>query len=373
MSGAVQERKPIEIVRDQIGKMDSQFKAALPAHIPVERFSRVVMTAIANNPDLLDADRRSLFNSAMRAAQDGLLPDGREGALVIYKRNVKTADGWSSTLEAVWMPMVFGIMKKARNSGEISSIEAHVVRANDRFSYRVGIDDSPIHEPQWFGDRGDVVGVWAVAKLKDGTKIAEIMSLADIEKVRAVSRAKDKGPWVDWFEEMARKTVIRRLAKRLPSSSDLDDLIRRDDSLYDFEGAREAAKAVPAGPRPALVEGLNRLASLPVSEAARAAPEEPEDGDHDPVTGEVATEQSRPSSGSATAGEGAPAANLADDAAEREAAAEAAREIDAENAGAEAFRKGVAKKAVPAKYKSDPVLTTAWVNGWQLAHDERGE
>ena len=60
------------------------------------------------------------------------------------------------------------------------------------------------------------------------------MSLGEIEKVRKVSRAANKGPWVDWWEEMARKTVLRRLSKRLPMSTDLDDLIRRDDALYDF-------------------------------------------------------------------------------------------------------------------------------------------
>lgn len=60
------------------------------------------------------------------------------------------------------------------------------------------------------------------------------MSLGEIEKVRKVSRAATNGPWVEWWEEMARKTVLRRLSKRLPMSTDVDDLIRRDDDLYDF-------------------------------------------------------------------------------------------------------------------------------------------
>ncbi|TGQ26791.1 recombinase RecT, partial [Mesorhizobium sp. M4B.F.Ca.ET.214.01.1.1] len=81
----VAERGPreIDVVRSQFANMNDQFKAALPAHIPVERFARVVMTAIQNKPELLSAPRKDLFNAAMKAAQDGLLPDGREGALVL--------------------------------------------------------------------------------------------------------------------------------------------------------------------------------------------------------------------------------------------------------------------------------------------------
>lgn len=254
---AVAETKsnPIAKLQEQFDHRGESFKAALPAHIPVERFLRVVMTATQRNPDLVAADRVSLFNSALLAAQDGLLPDGREGALVIY--NTKKGSDWVKLVQ--WMPMIAGILKKCRNSGELSSVEAHTVHANDKFSYRIGIDDQPVHEPDWFGDRGAVVGVYAVAKLKDGTRVSEIMGKTEIEKVRNVSRSKDKGPWVDWWEEMARKTVLRRLSKRLPISSDLDDLIRRDDALYDFDGARaDAQKTMPrslAGRMDALAAG----------------------------------------------------------------------------------------------------------------------
>lgn len=260
MSAVVQQNQttpanPIAKLQEQFDTRESSFKAALPAHIPVERFMRVVMTATQRNPDLVAADRVSLFNSALLAAQDGLLPDGREGALVIY--NTKKGDQWVKSVQ--WMPMIAGILKKCRNSGELSSVEAHTVHANDKFSYRIGIDEQPVHEPDWFGDRGAVVGVYAVAKLKDGTRVSEIMGKVEIEKVRAISKSKDKGPWVDWWEEMARKTVLRRLSKRLPISSDLDDLIRRDDALYDFDGARhDAQQRAPrslAGKLDALAKG----------------------------------------------------------------------------------------------------------------------
>ncbi len=267
MSAVVQQNQaqpanPIAKLQEQFDTREASFKAALPAHIPVERFMRVVMTATQRNPDLVAADRVSLFNSALLAAQDGLLPDGREGALVIY--NTKKGNDWIKSVQ--WMPMIAGILKKCRNSGELSSVEAHTVHANDKFSYRIGIDEQPVHEPDWFGERGAVVGVYAVAKLKDGTRVSEIMGRTEIEKVRAISKSKDKGPWVDWWEEMARKTVLRRLSKRLPISSDLDDLIRRDDALYDFDGARQdAQQRAPrslAGKMDALAGGMTKAPAI---------------------------------------------------------------------------------------------------------------
>lgn len=220
-------------VKAQVQASEGEFAAALPPHIPVERFMRVVQTAIVSNPTLMNANRKSLFEAAMKAAQDGLLPDGRDGAFVTFKDKVQ------------WMPMVGGILKKVRNSGELLTIGAHVVHENDRFSYRLGDEEMIDHEPLLTGDRGDPVIVYAIAKTKDGGIYREVMTVREIEQVRSVSRAKDAGPWKDWWTEMARKTVIRRLAKRLPMSTDLDDLIRRDDALYDFEGQRQVAPAVP--------------------------------------------------------------------------------------------------------------------------------
>ncbi|WP_407523682.1 recombinase RecT [Methylobacterium oryzisoli] len=98
----------------------------------------------------------------------------------------------------------------------------------------LGDEERIEHEPKLDGPRGAPRATYAIAKTKDGGIYREVMSLEEIEKVRRVSRAANKGPWVDWWEEMARKTVLRRLAKRLPMSTDMDDLIRRDDELYDF-------------------------------------------------------------------------------------------------------------------------------------------
>lgn len=232
---AQQRQQAAVAFRGDFQRMSGEIAAALPPHIPAERFMRVVLTAVQGDAALLDADRKSLFEASMRAAQDGLLPDKREGALVIYAGKVQ------------WLPMIAGVLKKVRNSGELVSIGAHVVYENDRFAYVLGDEERIEHEPKLDGPRGKARAAYAIAKTKDGGIYREVMSLEEVEKVRKVSRAANKGPWVDWWEEMARKTVLRRLAKRLPMSTDMDDLIRRDDALYEF-GERRGQSERPFQP-----------------------------------------------------------------------------------------------------------------------------
>jgi recombination protein RecT len=245
-----------EVVTQPTGKMASlaqqvearmpMFTESLPKHIPVERFKRVIINAALRNPALADADRPTLMTSAMLAAQDGLLPDGREGAFVIFNtkmkvdQNGKQVDVWVPAVQ--WMPMVAGILKKIRNSKQVKAIVARVVYEGDDYDYWIDgegehLNYRPCDNP------GKAIRVFAMAKTVDDELIVEPMTMAEVQKVRNVSRAKDSGPWKDWFEEMAKKTAIKRLAKRLPMSTDLDDLIRRDDELYDFKGDREASEA----------------------------------------------------------------------------------------------------------------------------------
>lgn len=221
---------PVAVIRENLAAMAPEFKAALPAHVPVEKFSRVAMTAINSNPDLIAADRRSLFGACVRLAQDGLLPDGREAALVIFNTKDKNG-GWSKKVQA--MPMIAGILKKIRQSGEVAKVSAQVVYENDHFVVKYGFDEDVEHTPPSLDKpRGKPIGAYATAVLKDGSQLLEVMNLEEINKVRNVSRSKDKGPWQDWWDEMARKTVMRRLAKRLPMSTDIEEQIfERDETL----------------------------------------------------------------------------------------------------------------------------------------------
>jgi recombinational DNA repair protein RecT len=102
-----------------------------------------------------------------------------------------------------------------------------------------------------------VIAAYSVATLKSGEKSREVMTRAELEKVHDASKAKSSGPWIDWFDEMCRKTVAKRHAKVLPMSTDLDDLIRRDDELYDMRGARDEAQAHNQG-RAQSLAGLSR-------------------------------------------------------------------------------------------------------------------
>lgn len=246
---AERRENPVQVIRQTMTQMAPEFKAALPAHVPVEKFTRVALTAIQNNPDLMNADRRSLFGACVRLAQDGLLPDGREAALVIFNTKDRSTGGWTKAVQA--MPMIAGVLKKVRQSGEVAKVSAQVVYENDHFVVRYGFDEDVEHNPPALDKpRGKPIGAYATAVLKDGSQLLEVMSLEEINKVRNVSRSKDKGPWVDWWDEMARKTVMRRLAKRLPMSTDLEEQIFDRDETLTAKGDAPALAVVDQQPEP---------------------------------------------------------------------------------------------------------------------------
>lgn len=250
------ELKPMDAMRVTLKNMSTEFQAALPPQINTEKFIRTTLTAIQMNPELLTADRKSLLGSCMKAAQDGLLADGREAALVIFR----TKEG----PKVQYMPMVGGILKKVRNSGELASISAQVAYDKDLFEYELGDDERIVHKPFLGEDRGKQIAVYAIAKTKDGAIYREVMSVADVEKVRAASKTGKFGPWVDWWDEMAKKTVIRRLAKRLPSSADVDQVMANDLEASGFEQQHRQA---PINITPAPEEQVAPLSRLKASMA----------------------------------------------------------------------------------------------------------
>ncbi len=220
-STAITEISPLEGMRQVLEKSAPAIKAALPAHVTVDKFIRVTVTAVTNAKDLLQCDRQSLYNAVMKCAQDGLLPDGREAALVKFKDQV------------AYMPMIAGILKKVRNSGEIKSISSAVVYSKDKFDYALGDDEHIIHTPSLEADRGHPIVTYAIVITKDGGIYREVMTEAQVQAVRNVSRAGTSGPWSGPFaDEMRRKTVLRRLSKRLPMSTDIEQLMHTDDDLF---------------------------------------------------------------------------------------------------------------------------------------------
>lgn len=229
--------KPIDEVRNNINRLGPQFGAVLPPHIPVERFVRTVQTAVQTTPALLECDKQSLYGAAMKAAQDGLLPDGREG--VIMPRKGKAA----------WMPMVAGIMKKVRNSGEISTWSVHVVHENDHFDYQLGDEEFILHKPA-LKNRGALIGSYSIVRMKDGEVSREFMNEDEILAIRdrsdgyqyAKSKGNNNNPWMTDPAEMYKKTVVRRHSKRLPMSTDLDEFLRQDDDDTAVSANHEAQR-----------------------------------------------------------------------------------------------------------------------------------
>lgn len=270
-----------QIAVQQVGTMlkSDQFRAslaeALPAEISIDRFTRVAITALQQNPDLLNKDRNSLFLAVRRCAEFGLNPDGREAALVAFGNAV------------VCMPMVGGLRRIAAKYG--FDIATAVVHENDEFDYALGVDPVMVHKPAKLGtDRGKPVGAWAQAKGPDGQLYLEVMDHGQVEAVRQVSRAKNSGPWVSQWGEMARKTVARRLWKSLPMYDLTDQDSRVGDARLDPEfeesaGATQATQdATVAAGRPSV---LDRVV------ASRSPAQEPDDvieGEVvDTTTGEV--------------------------------------------------------------------------------------
>ena len=288
---------PLDEFRGTLDKMRPQFQMALPPHVNVEKFVRVVATAVQQSPDLLNCDKKSLYGAAMRCAQDGLLPDGREAALTKFGDKVQ------------YMPMVGGILKKVRNSGDLLTISANVVYEKDHFDYILGDDEKIEHKPHIGGDPGKPILTYAIAKTKDGGIYREVMTETQIQAVRNVSRAKNNGPWSGPFaDEMRKKTAIRRLSKRLPMSTDLEELIRADDDLYDLNQPQqtqaaqepkdvtgEAQQQAPSKRRPS---ALQKVAETAAGNGAEAGQQQTGtdagqtiDGDAQDVTGEQQTGQ----------------------------------------------------------------------------------
>lgn len=131
-----------------------------------------------------------------------------------------------------------GMIDLARRSGQIISLTAHAVYENDEFKYAYGLNEILEHRPS-LNDRGALVAVYAVAKLRDGGHQFEVLSVKDVELVRSKSKAKDFGPWKSDFDEMAKKTAIRKLFKYLPVSVDLQ-------RAFTIEDRAEATNVVEA-------------------------------------------------------------------------------------------------------------------------------
>jgi len=224
--------KPIELVRNQLVGMTDKFSNALSGAVPSDRFVQVCINAVSQNPQLLEADRLSLYNACMKAATDGLVLDGREAALTVF--NTKSGDVWVKKVQ--YMPMVRGIVKLMLASESITKVSAHVVYENDEFEHILGTDETILHKRPKLGvERGKPIGVYAVAVLRDGGNAIAVMDAKQVEAVKAC--AKDKKVWDGAFaDQQWEKTAIRRLSKRVEMGARLQSTLAHDDENFDMKG-----------------------------------------------------------------------------------------------------------------------------------------
>lgn len=216
---------------DDLMSVKERWQDVLPENIPPQRFVSTVMTAVSKNPSLLKADRNSLVQACIQAASHGLLPDGREGAIVPFN------DRKSNKALAQWMPMMTGIVRRLRELGDLTSVSAYCVYKGDTFAVTLGDDPKITHDVDPTGSRksADIVAAYAIFRNGDEVIHREIMTRDEIEQARKVSRAANGPAWRDWYGEMARKTVLRRGSKAIPLSAAAAAIIESDDQWVDFD------------------------------------------------------------------------------------------------------------------------------------------
>lgn len=221
---------PIVEFKNFLEARKGEIAAALPRHLTADRVTRLVLTEFSKNAKLRECTMNSIYAGVIQASQLGLeIGVLGQAYLVPYNNKKKDRNGkerWVS--EAQLIPGYKGLISLARRSGDVTSIETHIVYDNDQFELELGIESKVVHKPNLDGARGAPRLVYGVAHFKDGGYHFEWMSIADVQKVRSRSKAKDSGPWVTDYEQMVRKTLIRRMANYLPMSIELAAAVEID-------------------------------------------------------------------------------------------------------------------------------------------------
>lgn len=213
--------KPKEQIAHLLKTKQAEIAKMLPKHLNAERLLKVAQIAATTTPALAKCDVASLVGAIGQCAQMGLEPNTVLGHayLVPFNTKRKDANGVERWVNSVQVIIGYkGLIDLARRSGQITSIAAHEVCEADHFEMVYGLDEKLNHTPA-MGDRGQVIGFYAVAKLQGGGHAFEFMSVHQVREIAKGTQSKGAyGPWKDHFTEMGRKTVIRRLAKYLPLS-----------------------------------------------------------------------------------------------------------------------------------------------------------
>jgi recombination protein RecT len=233
MSGKIQNQVAVQKAPEQksmqsyIKSMEGEIAKALPSVITPERFTRIVLSAISVNPKLGQCTPQSFLGAMMTSARLGLEVNTPLGQAYVLPYNNK------GKMEAQFQLGYKGLIDLAYRSGEVEVIQAHVVYANDEFTCEYGLDPKLTHKPA-DRDRGDAVKVYAVFKTKSGGFGFEVMSMDDVRRhASKYSQSYGSGysPWKTSFEEMAKKTVLKRVLKYAPLKSDFVRAAVQDETI----------------------------------------------------------------------------------------------------------------------------------------------
>ena len=208
----------------------AQFALAMPKHLDPERFARIAITALTRTPKLQETTQESFFRCLLDLSAMGIEPDGRRAYLIPY--------GKECTLIVSYM----GLIELVRRSGDVTSIRAEIVCENDGFSWENG---NVTHTVDWLNDRGAMKAVYAEAKLASGETQTCVLTKSEVDGIRSRSKAGQSGPWVSDYNEMAKKTAVRRLTKMLPLSSEIIEHIAKDDDRLPPRNVTPTVKAAP--------------------------------------------------------------------------------------------------------------------------------
>ena len=195
--------------------MQRQFAAALPKHLSAERFARVAITAITKTPKLKECTQESFFKCLLDLSAMGLEPDGRRAHLIPFGKECTVIIDYK------------GIVELMRRSGDVVTIHADIVCENDVFIHNLG--EIQQHTFDLRHPRGEMFAVYCQVTFKDGAKQSAIMTKDEVDAIRKRSRSGNAGPWVSDYNEMAKKTVVRRVSKMITLSPEIMDAVERSD------------------------------------------------------------------------------------------------------------------------------------------------
>ncbi len=181
------------------------------------------------NPALLSCDPSTLQDAIINVAAVGLSLNPASGHAYLVPEFHKGSKRNTCCLRVSFK----GLIKLATDSGSISWVKADTVKANDTFEYR-GINQIPMHHMDPFRDRGETIGAYCVAKTTSGDILIDIINREQLERIR--NCAKTQNVWDNWFDEMAKKAIIKRAAKQWPPGKETEQLDEAIKIINDAEG-----------------------------------------------------------------------------------------------------------------------------------------